>query len=60
LKLNGTHQLSVYAADDNIFGDTIRKNTEALLIAAKKVGLEVNAEKTKIDFSDVGWGHGLD
>jgi hypothetical protein len=26
---------------------TIRKNTEALLIASKEVGLEVNAEKTK-------------
>jgi di/tripeptidase len=26
---------------------TIRKNTEALLIASKEIGLEVNAEKTK-------------
>jgi hypothetical protein len=26
---------------------TIRKNTEALLIATKKIDLEVNAEKTK-------------
>jgi hypothetical protein len=26
---------------------TIRKNTEALLIASKDIGLEVNAEKTK-------------
>jgi hypothetical protein len=25
----------------------IRKNTEALLIASKQIGLEVNAEKTK-------------
>jgi hypothetical protein len=25
---------------------TIRKNTEALLIASKEIGLEVNAEKT--------------
>jgi hypothetical protein len=27
--------------------DTIQKNTEALLDASKKVGLEVNSEKTK-------------
>ena len=35
LKLNGTHQLLVYADDLNILGGsihTVRKNTEALLI----------------------------
>jgi hypothetical protein len=50
LKLNGTHQLLVYADKANILGGsihTIRKNTEALLIASKEIGLEVNAEKTK-------------
>ena len=42
LKLNGTHQLSVYAADVNTLGGrihTIRKNTEAWVT--------VNAEKSR-------------
>jgi hypothetical protein len=50
LKLNGTHQLLVYADDVNILGGsihTMRKNTETLVIASKETGLEVNAEKTK-------------
>jgi hypothetical protein len=50
LKLNGTHQLVVYADDVNILGGSIhsiKKNAEDLMIASKKIGLEVNAEKTK-------------
>jgi hypothetical protein len=50
LKLNGTLRLFAYADDVNIMGeniDTIKKNTKALLGASKKVGLEVNPEKTK-------------
>jgi hypothetical protein len=49
LKLNGTHQLLVYADDVNLLGDnidTVQKNTETLTDASKEVGLEVNAEKT--------------
>jgi hypothetical protein len=37
-------------ADDNIMGRsvrTIKKNTEALVVASKDNGLEVNADKTK-------------
>jgi hypothetical protein len=50
LKLNGTHQLLVYADDVNMLGGsihTIKKNTKALVIVSKQIGLEVNAEKTK-------------
>jgi hypothetical protein len=49
LKLNGTHQLLVYADDVNILGRsiyTIRKNMEALVIASKLTGPEVNSEKS--------------
>jgi hypothetical protein len=49
MKLNGTHQLLVYADDMNLLGMntvTIKKNTETLTNASKEVDLEVNAEKT--------------
>ena len=50
LKLNGTHQLLAYADDVNIQGGsahTVKENAEALLVATKEIGLEVNADKTK-------------
>jgi hypothetical protein len=50
LKLNGTHQLLVYADDVNLLEDntgTIKKNTETFIDASKEVSLEVNTEKTK-------------
>jgi hypothetical protein len=49
LKLNGTHQLLIYA-DVNLLGDnldTIKKDTETLIDASKEVGLQANAEETK-------------
>ena len=50
LKLNGTHQLLVYADDVNILGGsihTLKENAEALVVASKETGREVNADKTK-------------
>ena len=48
LKLNGTHQRLVYAEDLNMLGGsvhTVKENAEALVVASKETGLEVNAEK---------------
>jgi sorting nexin-29 len=45
-----THQLLAYADDVNLLGDnigTIKKNTETLIDASKKIGLEINVDKTK-------------
>jgi hypothetical protein len=50
LKLNGTQQLLAYADDVNILGGSIREvkeNTGALVVTAKEIGLEVNADKTR-------------
>jgi hypothetical protein len=50
LKLNGSHQPLSYADDDNLVGDnidTVKKNTEIVIVASKDVGLELNTERTK-------------
>jgi hypothetical protein len=50
IKLNGTHQILVYADDVNILGgrvQTIKKNAEALVVASNENGLEANTDKTK-------------
>jgi hypothetical protein len=50
LKLNGTHQLLAYGDDVNILGEsvhTIKKNSDALVVASKEIELEVNADITQ-------------
>jgi hypothetical protein len=49
LKLNGTHQLLAYADDVNILGGSVlivKEKAEALIVASKEIGLEINADKT--------------
>jgi hypothetical protein len=66
LKLNGTHQLIVYADDANLLRDnidTIKKNTETVIDASKEVGLDVNTEKCKYmllsDHQNAGQTHDI-
>jgi hypothetical protein len=50
LKLNGTHQLLVYADDVNLLGDNIdtpTKNTESLNDASEEVGLGIHTVETE-------------
>jgi hypothetical protein len=50
LKLNGIHELLVYADVVNLLGDNItaiKKNTEALTPISKEAGIKVNTERTK-------------
>jgi hypothetical protein len=66
LKLSGTHQLLAYANDVNILEGsvhTVKENTEALVVATKDIGLEVNADKTKYMVMswdrNAGFGHSV-
>ena len=50
MKLNVKHQLAFDADDANILGGsvhTVKKNTDALAVASKRIGLQVNADKSK-------------
>jgi len=50
LKLNGSGQLLACVDGVNILGGsvhTVEENAEASVVAAKEIGLEVNADKTK-------------
>jgi hypothetical protein len=49
LKLNGTHQLLVYADFVNMLGrsvHTVKDNAVALVVPSNENGVEVNADKT--------------
>jgi len=49
LKLNGTHQMLAYAVDVNILGGSInnlKENAEALVAVTRRIGLEINADKS--------------
>jgi hypothetical protein len=61
VKLNGKYKLPVYADEINILGEivhTVQKNKRALLVASKKTGLEVNADKTRYMVMSRDWGAG--
>jgi len=49
LKLNGTHLLLAYADIYRLGGSmhTLKENEEALVVATREIGLEINADKTK-------------
>jgi hypothetical protein len=60
LKLNGTHDFLVYGVDINKLGGSlhdIKKNTEALIVASKGIGVEVNADKSKYEYMIMSRDH---
>ena len=51
IKLNGTHQLLVYADEVNILGGsvhTVKENAETLLVVSEETGKEINADKKSL------------
>jgi hypothetical protein len=48
-KLNGllTYAIDVNLLENNIWVDTIQRDTDILIYASKEVGLEIKVEKTK-------------
>ena len=57
-KLNGTHQFLANADVVNILGGsayTVKENAEALSVAKKEFGLEVNPDKTKCTVMSRDW-----
>ena len=57
--INGTHQLLVCADDVNMLGGsvhTIKENAEALVVASKESGQEVNADKYTVKSRDQNTG----
>ena len=57
LKLNGMHQLLVYADGLNILVGKctyLKENVEALIVASKEIRLEGNADKTKLEHRMLG------
>jgi len=61
LKLNGTHQLLVFAENITILGrsiHSIKKTSGGLVVAGKETGLEVNADKTKYMVKSQDWTAG--
>jgi len=60
LKVNGAHQVLVFADDVNILGrsiQTIKKNMEALVVASKEIGLEANADTSKTKYIIISRDH---
>jgi hypothetical protein len=50
LKFNGSHHVLVYADGVNLLGERVhvtKRDTEASLVASRKMGLEVSAEKSE-------------
>ena len=47
-RLGGAHQLFVDANDGNMFGGSVRAVNKALVVASKKISLEVKVGRAKI------------